>query len=170
MVCLRVKTVNPLALRSGVVVFLSCWIVIVFGFVRAEGADWKLYHTSGEEFYFYDAENVIQSKDVTKVSEKSVVRMIKRHTVKEALKEIGEIEKKNLSGRTSGSNEKTLEAMALQETARLYEIRCAKKMCRVVSGMEYDKEGTLIDGILTSQWDCIKPDSVVEKLYKAVCP
>jgi hypothetical protein len=129
-----------------------------------------LYHTSDEEFYFYDAESIIQSKDVTKVAEKSVVRLIKRHTMKEALKEIREIEKKNLSGKTAESSEKALEAMALQETVRLYEIRCAKKMCRLVSGMEYDKEGTLIDGLLPSQWSCIKPDSVVEKLCKAVCP
>ncbi len=142
--------------------------LFIFDYTGAEACGWKLYDTSDEEFYFYDAENIVESKGAIKVSEKSVVRRIKRCNLTEALKEIRESENKS-SGRTAESSEKAVKDMALQETRRLYEIRCSKKTYRIVTGMEYDKEGTLIAGIVSSKWQTIKLNSFIEKLYKAVC-
>jgi hypothetical protein len=51
---------------------------------------------------------------------------------------------------------KTVEALALQETRRLYEIGCDSKKYRLTIEMKYDKENTLIDGVATSKWENIK--------------
>ena len=151
------------------VVFLSCWIIFVFGSSRAEGGGWKLYHQSDEEFYFYDVESITKSTTAVKVSEKSVIRQTKPCNLGEAARRGFRAGSKDRE-MTDESRKKAVAALALQETRRLYEIQCQEKMYRIITGMEYDKEETLIDAILSSQWDRIKPDSVVEKLYKAVCP
>jgi hypothetical protein len=163
------RKVRRLSVKPAIIL-LSCWIVFVFGCTQAEGKDWKLYHVSDEDFYFYDVEGITKSKKVVKVSEKTVVRQIKPCNVTEALKEIVELENKGPTEMADESRKKAIDTMALQETRRLYEIQCSNKMYRIITGMEYDKEGTLIDGILSSKWDRIKPDSIIEKLYTAVCP
>ena len=160
--------VKPTAVRLEVIV-LSFWVLIVFGHTRAAATDWKLYHTSGEEFYFYDAQSMTKRKGVVKVSEKSVVRETKPCNLTEALKQVVEIEKKSPGEMSAESHKKMVNNLALQVTRRLYEMRCSKKRYRIITGMEYDKEGTLIDGIISSEWGSIQPDSVIEELYKAVC-
>jgi hypothetical protein len=167
--CGRMEKVKTLSVRLGVVL-LSFWILFVFSEIPAEGKNWKLYHISEKEFYFYDAESVMKTKNVLKVSEKSVVREIKPCNLAEALKEIVELDKGSPLEMTDESRKKAIATRTLQETRRLYEIRCSKKMYRIATGMEYDKEETLIDGILSSSWDSLNPDSIIEKLYKAVCP
>lgn len=136
---------------------------------RAEGGGWKLYHQSDEEFYFYDVGSITKSTTAVKVSEKSVIRQTKPCNLGEAAREVSGPGSKDRE-MTDESRKKAVAALALQETRRLYEIQCQEKMYRIITGMEYDKEETLIDAILSSQWDRIKPDSVVEKLYRAVCP
>ena len=56
------------------VILLSFWILFIFDDTQAEGKNWKLYHVSNEEFYFYDVESISGHKGVVKVSEKSVLR------------------------------------------------------------------------------------------------
>jgi hypothetical protein len=163
------EKVKLLSVRLGVI-FLSIWVLFVFTDTQAEGKNWKIYHISEKEFYFYDAESVTNTKNVVKVSEKSVVREIKPCNLTEALKEIVELDNRSPLEMTDESRKKAIAARTLQETRRLYEIRCSKKMYRIVTGMEYDKEETLIDGILSSRWDSLDPDSIIGKLFKAVCP
>ena len=151
------------------VILLSFWTLFVCGCAQAEGKSWKLYHVSNEEFHFYDVKSITRHKGVVKVSEKSVLRQTKPCNLTEALKEVVELEKKS-SGEMSGElRKKTVNNLALQETRRLYEMRCSKRMYRMITGMEYDKEGTLIDGIISSIWEGIKPDSIIEKLFETIC-
>jgi hypothetical protein len=159
---------KSLSVRLGVI-FLSFWILFVFSDSPAEGKNWKLYHISEEEFYFYDAQSVTKTKNVLKVSEKSVARAIKPCNLPEALKVVGELDNRRPLEMTDELRKKAIATRALQETRRLYEIICSKKIYRIVTRMEYDKEETLIDGVLSSRWDSLKPDSIIEKLYKAVC-
>ena len=151
------------------VFLLSCCILLVFGSTQAEGGDWKIYCISDYVFYFYDAESITRSKNVVKVSEKSVVRQIKQCNLTEALREIVEIEKTGPGEMSEESRKRALDGLALQETRRLYEISCQEKRYRIITGMEYDREGTLIDGIFSTKWDSVKPGSIIEKLHQAIC-
>ena len=128
-----------------------------------------MYYASDSDFYFYDIQSVTKFKEVVKVSEKSVARQIKEYNLTEALKEIREIEKRSHKEMSDESRKKTIDALAAQEIKRLYELNCSRKMYRMITGMEYDKDGTLIDSVMSSKWCYIKPDSTVEKLYDAVC-
>ncbi len=164
----KAERVSSLSSKTAVIL-LSCWIVLMLDCSRAEGGGWRLYHQSDEEFYFYDIKGITKSATGVKVSEKSVLRQTKPCNLGEAIRESSVSGSKN-SEMTDELHKKAVAVLALQETRRLYEIRCQEKMYRIITGMEYDKEETLIDGILSSKWDRITPDSVVEKLHKAVCP
>ena len=159
---------KAIAVRLEVIV-LGFWIFFIFGLAQAAATDWKLYHASEEEFYFYDSQSITKRKGVVKVSEKSVVREIKPCNLTEALKKVVEIEKKSPGEMSAESHKKAVDGLALQVTRRLYEMRCSKKTYRIITGMEYDKEGTLLDGIISSKWDSVPPNSIIEELYKAVC-
>jgi hypothetical protein len=163
------RKVRLFSVKPGVIL-LGGWIVFVLGCAQSEGKNWKLYHVSDEAFSFFDADSIATSSKVVKVSEKTVIRQIKLCNLTEALKEIVELENTDPTEMTDESRKKAVGTRALQETRRLYEVQCSKKMYRIITGMEYDKEGTLIDGILSSKWDRIRPDSIIEKLYRAVCP
>jgi len=159
---------KPVAVRLEVFVLIF-WILFIFGHIQAAATDWKLYHVSEEEFYFYDTQSITKRKGVVKVSEKSVVREIRPCNLTEALKKVTEIETKSPGEMSSESRKKAIDNLALQVTRRLYEMRCSKKRYRIITGMEYDKEGTLLDGIISSKWDSVPPNSIIEELYKAVC-
>lgn len=152
------------------VVLLGFCILFIFSYTKAKGEDWKVYYVSDSDFYFYDVDSITKFKEAVKVSEKSVARQIKPYNLTEALKKIVEIENKSLKEMNDESRKKTIETLAAQETIRLYEINCSREMYRIITGMEYDKEETLIDSVISSKWDYVKPDSIIEKLYKAVCP
>ncbi len=152
------------------VILLSCWILfVVLSWNQAEGCEWKLYHQSDDEFYFYDFESITKSATL-KVSERSVRRQTKPYDFAEAVKEVSELGNRNPREMTDEVRKKTIAARAVQETRRLYEIQCQEKMVRVITGMEYDKEETLIDAVSPSKWEAIRPNSIIERLYQTVCP
>ncbi len=150
-------------------VLLSFCILSIFSNAKARGEDWKVYYTSDSDFYFYDIDSITKFKEVVKVSEKSVARRIREYNLLEALKEIREIEKRSHREMSDESRKKTIDALAAQEIKRQYELNCPRKMYRMVTGMEFDKDGTLIDSVISTKWDTVKPDSIIEKLYHAVC-
>lgn len=155
--------------ETGVIV-LSIWVLSLLNYINAAAANWKLYCASDENLYYYDAGSITNFKGVSiKVSEKSVAREIKQHSLAQALTEIAGIEKKSGSEISGELRKERINTMALQEIRRLYEIRCPAKMYRIITGMEYDKEETLIDGITCSKWEYVHPHSITEKLYEAVC-
>ncbi len=159
---------KPLSTKQEVVLLSFC-ILFIFSNTKAQGEDWKIYYASDSDFYFYDVESITKFKEVVKVSEKSVTRQIKQYNLAEALKEIVEIENKSHKEMNDELRKKTIDALAVQEIKRLYELNCSRKMYHMITGMEYDKDGTLIDSVISSKWDTIKPDSIIEKLYHAGC-
>jgi hypothetical protein len=152
------------------VVILSGFLILfILGSSQAEGPDWKLYCTSDDVFYFYDARSITKSEGILKVSEKSVVREIKQYNYPQALTKTMEIEKEGSGAMSDELRRKTVDALALQVTRRLYEIRCSPKSYRMITGMKYDKEGILIDSIISLKVDAIRPGCIIEKLYNEVC-
>lgn len=133
---------------------------------QAQGPDWKLYCTSDNVLYFYDAGSVTKSKGILKVSEKSVVRETKKYNYPQALTKI---EKEGPSNLNETLRKKTVDGLALQVTRRLYEITCSPKRYRMITGMKYDNEGILIDSVTSIKWQNIEPGSIIEKLYNEVC-
>jgi hypothetical protein len=151
------------------VILLILWALSILNATNAAGENWKLYYVSDNDLYFYDVDSITKFKEVAKVSEKSVSRQIKQYNLIEALREIVKIEKKSGSEMSDELHKKVIDDMAVQETKSLCEMRCSQRMYRIITGMEYDKEGTLIDAVISSKWDRVKPDSIFEKLYDAIC-
>jgi hypothetical protein len=152
-----------------VVIITGFLIFFVLAFSQAEGPDWRLYWTSDDVLYLYDARSITKSKDILKVSEKSVGRQKKQYNFPQALTKIMEINKEGSGEMSDEIRKKTIDALALQVTRRLYEIRCSPKRYRMITGMKYDNEGILIDGIISLEWGTINPGSIIEKLYNEVC-
>jgi hypothetical protein len=152
-----------------VVLSLGFCAFILFCPTRAGAEHWKLYHISESHFCFYDVNSVARYKKTVRVSEKWVVRQIKKHNLLEAIKEMDEID--NRSGRvmSDDSYRDRINSLAVQETKRLFEIRCLDRMYRIISGIDCDRQGTVIDGLPSSKWNSVKPDSIMESLYKKVC-
>ena len=149
-----------------VVILAGLFILFILTSSQAEGPDWKLYCTSDDVLYLYDARSITKSKDILKISEKSVVRGTKQYNYPQALTKI----EKEGSGKMSDElRKKTIDRLALQVTRRLYEIRCSPKRYRMITGMKYDNEGILIDSATSLKWQSIEPGSIIERLYNEVC-
>jgi hypothetical protein len=152
-----------------IIIFTGFLIFFVLAFSQAEGPDWRLYWTSDDALYFYDGRSLTKSNGILKVSEKSVVRQRKKYNFPQALAKIMEIRREGSGEMSDELRKKTIDALALQVTRRLYEIRCSPKRYRMITGMKYDNEGILIDGIISLEWSSINPGSIIEKLYNEVC-
>jgi len=151
------------------VMIIGFFLFFVLAFSQAEGPDWRLYFKSDDALYSYDAGSITESNGILKVSERSVFRQIKLYNYPQALKKIMEINKESSGKMSDELRKKMVDDLALQATRRLYEIRCSAKSYRLITGMKYDNEGILIDGIISLEWRRIKPDSIIEKLYNEVC-
>jgi len=149
-----------------VVILASFFIFSILTFSRAQGPAWKLYCTSDDVLYLYDARSITQSKGILRVSEKSVARKTKEYSYPRALTKI---EKEDSGKMDDELRKKLVDELALQVTRRLYEIRCSPKRYRMITGMKYDNEGILIDSATSIKWQSIEPGSIIEKLYNEVC-
>ncbi len=149
-----------------VAIFASFFLPSLLTSSQALGPDWKLYCTSDDVLYLYDARSITKSKGILKVSEKSVVRKTKEYNYPQALQKI----KKEGSDKMNGElRRKMIDGLALQVTRRLYEISCSSKRYRMITGMKYDNEGILIDSVTSLDWHNIEPGSIIERLYHEVC-
>ena len=152
-------------------------LVLITGFLiffvlapsQAEGPDWRLYFTSDDALYSYDAKSITKSNGILRVSERSVVRQRKPYNYPQALEKIMEMNKQGSGEMSDELRKKAIDDLALQATRRLYEIRCSVKRYRLITGMKYDNEGILIDGIISLEWARINHGSIIEKLYNEVC-
>lgn len=59
----------------------------------------------------------------------------------------------------------------LSYTINLYEINCKKGMFRIISGINYDTDGIVLDSYSNEKvkWDYIVPDTMIDSLRKKVC-
>ena len=149
-----------------VVILAGSFILSTLTFPQAEGPNWKLYCTSDDVLYLYDARSMTKSKGILKVSEKSVARETKQYNYPQALIKI---EKEGSGKMNDELRKRTIDGLALQVTRRLYEIRCSLKTYRMITGMKYDNEGILIDSVTSLKWQSIEPGSIIERLYNEVC-
>ena len=149
-----------------VVILAGFFILFILTFPQAEGPNWKLYCTSDDILYLYDARSITKSKGILKVSEKSVARETKRYNYPQALIKI---EKEGSGKMNDELRKRTIDGLALQVTRRLYEIGCSLKTYRMITGMKYDNEGILIDSVTSLKWQSIEPGSIIERLYNEVC-
>lgn len=149
-----------------VVILAGFFILFILTSPQAEGPNWKLYCTSDDILYLYDARSITKSKGILKVSEKSVARETKRYNYPQALIKI---EKEGSGKMNDELRKRTIDGLALQVTRRLYEIGCSLKTYRMITGMKYDNEGILIDSVTSLKWQSIEPGSIIERLYNEVC-
>jgi hypothetical protein len=149
-----------------VVILAGFFIVFILISSQAEGPNWKLYCTSEDVIYLYDARSITKSKGILRVSEKSVVREVKQYNYPQALTKI---EEEGTDKMSDDLRKKTVDRLALQVTRRLYEIRCSPQRYRMITGMKYDNEGILIDSVTSLKWQSIEPGSIIERLHNEVC-
>ncbi len=151
---------------SSVAILASFFISSILTSSQAEGPDWKLYSTVDDVLYLYDTRSITKSKDIIRVSEKSVVRKKKPYNYPQALMKI---EQEGSGKMNDELRRQMVDGLALQVTRRLYEIRCSPKRYRVITGMKYDHEGILIDSATSLNWHSIEPGSIIERLSNEVC-
>ena len=149
-----------------VVILAGFFILFILTSSQAQGPNWKLYCTSDDVLYLYDARSITKSKGILKVSEKSVVRETKKYNYPQA---VTKIEEEGTDKMSDELRKKTVDGLALQVTKRLYEIGCSPKRYRMITGMKYDNEGILIDSVISLKWHSIEPGSIIERLYNEVC-
>lgn len=128
---------------------------LIFSFGKAWPEDWAYYGRSEKSLCFYDAKSIIRSADIIEVLEK------------EEYTDQGV----NFMAERLGKNYENLSHLIT-----LWQINCAEKKSRFLSLNYYSKEKKVISSwkILYSsgaseEWSPFVPQSLGEKLYKAVC-
>ncbi len=131
--------------------------VVIYGYGKVLGADWKLYAESDFANYYYDAEDIIRpSENIVRVWSRTLYteKGVNQWKAKKFGKVVQKFRYENLSNSTN-----------------LWEINCAKKMHHILSSTFYSKDGSVIESYNfdRANWISIRPDSPGESLYKTVC-
>ncbi len=139
------------------------WVVIfvviglaIFGHADVWGADWRFYGRTDKYSCFYDVKSISRpSENIVEVSEKQ------------------DYTNKGIDFMVEGLGEKYKN---LSHSITLWQINCADKKFRFLSLTYYSKEKKVIHSwkVLYSsgpqeEWSHFIPDSMGERLYKAVC-
>ena len=159
----------------------------IFGYTEGWGADWKYYATDGENVFYYDKDSITSP---TKESFRVWVRIIESEELIKAWQEKQGILAKSIREEMSGVSEEEIDKahgeylqvsdrmkkevlnnLIVPEKRMLEEIKCAIKMVRVISHVDYGKTGEVLHHFSssTTNWQHIVPETTVEALYKAVC-
>ncbi len=155
-------TWNKLLLKWGVLAF-GFWLLSIYGFDKAEGAEWKLFEaTPTGDIYYYDSTNIkhfpngivwvwARIIETTGFSEEKLKELKDPKIAKEAIKEAQE--------KSTG------------EWKDLFEIHCPAGIVRILSATSYDTRGNIReDDEIPSEWVNISPNSVTNYLTRIVCP
>ncbi len=152
---------NRLLVKFGIIL-IGVWSLLVYGFNKAEGAEWELFQaTSVGNIYYYDGTSVERlSNDILRVwvriietKEFSKADLEKLKDPKKATEVVKEAQKKSTG-----------------EWKQLFEINCSKRMVRVLSATLYDMDGKIKENYeLPSEWAHIAENSVTNYLAKILC-
>jgi hypothetical protein len=152
---------NKLLIRFGMIL-LGFWSFFIYGFNKAEGAEWQLFQaTSAGNIYYYDGTSVERfSNDILRVW----VRIIETKGFSKADLEKLKDPKKGIEVA------KEAQKKATSEWKQLFEINCSARMVRVLSATLYDMEGKVKESYeLPSEWTPIAENSVTNYLAKILC-
>jgi hypothetical protein len=152
---------NKLPIKFGIIL-IGVSLFFIYGFNKAEGAQWQLFQTTSTgNIYYYDATSIERfSNDILRVW----VRIIETtgfskrdlEELKDPKKAIEVIKKAQTNSRS--------------EWKQLFEINCSARMVRVLSATLYDMNGNIKENYeLPSEWAQIGQNSVTNYLTKILC-
>ncbi len=152
---------NKLLIKLGIIL-IGVWSLLIYGFNKAEGAEWELFQaTSAGNIYYYDATRVERSpNDILRVW----VRILETTGFSKADLEKLKDPKKGIGVAKEAQKKST------GEWKQLFEINCSARMVRVLSATLYDMEGKVKENYeLPSEWVHIAENSVTNYLAKILC-
>jgi len=153
---------NKLLIKFGIIL-IGIWSLFIYGFNKAEGAEWKLFQaTSVGNIYYYDSTSIKRfPNDILWVW----VKIIETTGLsKEDVKELKD--PKKAMGVIKKAREKST-----SEWKQRFEINCSARMVRVLSATLYDTNGVIKEDYeLPSEWVHIAPNSVTNYLAEILCP
>jgi hypothetical protein len=153
---------NKLLIKFGIIL-IGIWSLFIYGFNKAEGAEWKLFQaTSVGNIYYYDPTSIKRfPNDILWVW----VKIIETTGFsKEDLKELKD-PKKAIEVIKEAREKST------SEWKQLFEINCSARMVRVLSAILYDTNGMIKEDYeIPSEWVHIAQNSVTNYLTEILCP
>jgi len=145
------------------ITLVGIWSLFIYGFCKAEAAEWKLFQaaTTGNIYYF-DSTSIkhfpndvvwvwVRIVETTGFSEEDLKGLKDPKKAKDVLKRAHE--------RSTG------------EWKQLFEIMCSNRMVRTLSATLYDRDENIKEDYeIPSEWVYIPPNSVTSHLIKMICP
>lgn len=132
---------------------------LIFYHTTAYGAEWKYYGGTTDTTCYYDSESISHpSKGIVIVWNKWVAN--DKIGVSIRIKERIQI------------NQSTKGYDNFKQSLMQVEIKCPTKELCVLSVADYDNKDMVLDSYKYKkcEWGSIMPDTIIENLYKAVCP
>ena len=152
---------NKLMIKFGIIL-IGVWSGLLYGFNKAEGAEWQLFQTtSAGNVYYYDATSIERFPNgILRVW----VRIIETAGFSKAdLEKLKNPKKATEVIRKAQKNPRS-------EWKQLFEINCSGRMVRVLSATLYDMSGNVKENYeLPSEWSNITQNSVTNYLAKILC-
>ena len=152
---------NKLLIKFGIIL-IGVWLLLIYGFNEAEGAEWELFQTtSAGNIYYYDATSIERfPNDILQVWVRIIETTGFSKTDLEKLKD----------------PEKAIEVIkkaqkkSTGEWKQLFEINCSGRMFRVLSATLYDMNGIIKEDYeIPSGWVPIAQNSVTNYLTEILC-
>ncbi len=144
------------------IILIGVSLLFIYGFNKAEAAEWELFQTtSAGNIYYYDATSIERfPNDILQVW----VRIIETKGFSKAdLEQLKNPEK-------AGEVIKEAQKRSTSEWKQLFEINCSARMVRVLSATLCDLNGNIKENYeLPSEWAHIAQNSVTKYLAKILC-
>jgi hypothetical protein len=169
---------------TGIVVLLA--ILLVLPWKPSYGADWKFYgefsrDKGGDELLFYDASDMIDSKNSIKLWIRTVPYSVIEQYLqdKKLVESVGRKLSSGYKAPITRVHPEAANAAYLEEAANLpavsprseilYQISCSTRTMRQITGRTYYTDGTPDIYFGISKWENIAPGSNADDLAKLVC-
>jgi len=149
--------------KFGMVV-IGIWLLSLYGFDKAGGAEWRLFQaTPMGNIYYFDTTSI---KHFPNGLVWVWIKLIET-------KGFSEEELKGLKDSKKAKDivKKKTQEKSREEWKQLFEINCSARMVRTLSATLYNIDGNIKEDYeLPSEWVYIPPDSVTNHLTKVICP